>query len=452
MKDKLRKLLYAIEVDRAVFFGALTKIWSAIAGLLTAFLIILKFTPECQGYYYTFTSLLALQVFVELGLSTVIIQFASHEWSKLRLDSNGRITGDKDALSRLVSLANSTFKWFITGGVIIAFILGLAGYIFFLWSKANHGVSWVLPWFSLCFVTGISVCLIPVWSLLEGCNQVSTVYTYRFFQGIAVNLVIWIAIFSGAKLWSATIMVMATILCGVLFFKYRYQNFVKNLLFTKPLDARIDWRKEIFPMQWRIAVSWISGYFIFAFFTPVIFHYYGAVVAGQFGMTWSIVGMIFMISSSWFLPKAPKFGILIAKKKYGELDALFVRIMRVFVIITALVAAMVWLAVYALNKLNHPFSARLLPVLPTTVFLIAQVIMILSVPFSVYLRAHKKEPLLFISVLSGVLTALAAFIFGKYYSVTAIGLGYLTVNIFLVPFIVLIWHRCRIEWHAEIVA
>ena len=48
-------------------------------------------TAELQGYYYTFTSLIALQVFLELGFSIVVTQFASHEWANLNLDKNGYI-------------------------------------------------------------------------------------------------------------------------------------------------------------------------------------------------------------------------------------------------------------------------------------------------------------------------------------------------------------------------
>lgn len=66
-------------MDRAVFYGFLTRIWGIAAAPVTALLIAGKFTPQIQGYYYTFTNLLSLQIFVELGLGTVIIQFASHE-------------------------------------------------------------------------------------------------------------------------------------------------------------------------------------------------------------------------------------------------------------------------------------------------------------------------------------------------------------------------------------
>lgn len=448
LKDKLRKLLYRVEVDKAVFFGVLSRIWVVIAGPLTALLIVIKFTPQYQGYYYTFSSLLSLQVFVELGLGMVIIQFASHEWSQLRIDDKGYITGDKEALSRLVNLANITSRWYLVGGAIIAFGLGLVGYIFFL-QKQTLDVNWSLPWFSLCFFTGINVCLIPVWSLLEGCNQVSSVYTSRFFQGIISSLAIWIAIFSGAKLWSASISVAVTVLFAVLFLKYKYLNFIKSLLFAKPLDFRINWRKEILPMQWRIALSWASSYFIFSLFTPVIFYYHGAVVAGQFGITWSVVGMVAAISNAWLLPKMPQFGILIAKKEYIQLDALFWRITRIFIIIDILTAVAVGCLIYLLDVIRSPFATRLLPVLPTIIFLAAQVIMSLSSPFSMYLIAHKKNPVVFISVIVGLAVGLSTFILGKYSTVTAIGIGYLIINMLLIPFIVLIWHRCRIQWHAD---
>lgn len=126
-----KRLLRKAEVDRAVFFGLLLKVWGIAVSPVSALLIAFKFTPELQGYYYTFGSLLALQGFIELGLGGVIIYFVSHEWSKLGIDKAGYIVGDREALSRLISLANLTLKWYLIGGLIIIFGLGIGGYIFF---------------------------------------------------------------------------------------------------------------------------------------------------------------------------------------------------------------------------------------------------------------------------------------------------------------------------------
>src|SRR3954469_1565888 len=90
--------------DRGVVWGLAGKIWNGLAGLVTAILITHAFTPVLQGYHSAFLSLLALQVFVELGLSTVLSVFASHEWSVLRLGSAGEIEGAAGARSRLASI------------------------------------------------------------------------------------------------------------------------------------------------------------------------------------------------------------------------------------------------------------------------------------------------------------------------------------------------------------
>ncbi len=444
----IRNILNRLEIDRAVFFGLLTKIWGIAVGPTTAILIVLCFTRELQGYYYTFTTIVALQVFAELGLGTVIIQFASHEWSKLNLDQSGHIVGDKDALSRLVSIANIAFKWYLVGGIIVTVGLGVGGYVFFSTSP-DSGINWTSPWLSLCFTTGIIVCLIPVWSLLEGCNQVSKLYTFRFFQSILTGIIVWIAILSGGGLWTASISGLVILLCSIFFLKWKYWTFLKTLLLTKPQGSKIKWRADMLPMQWRIALSWISGYFCFALFTPVLFKYHGSVVAGQMGMTWSLIAAMGVISGAWIAPKIPQFGMLIALKKYEELDNLFWRLTGIISIVTILIGFSIWFLVYMLYASNLSFATRLLPPLPTGLFILAQVLVNISGPFGCYLRAHKKEPLMFISVLSGVLVGLSTLILGKYYSVTAIATAFLIVHLIVIPVVIIIWYYCRKEWHTD---
>jgi len=110
---------------------------------------------------------------------------------------------------------------------------------------------------------------------------------------------------------------------------------------------------------------------------------------------------------------------------------------------------MAWLIIYILNEIGHPLAGRFLPLLPTGILLLSLFISVISVPFSTYLRIHKKEPLLFISVLAGIFTGLSSFILGKRYSAMGIAIGYLLVNMILVPIAFIIWYRCRIEWHED---
>ena len=448
----VKKLFNILEVDKAVFFGLLSKMWSFGAGPITAILIAFKFTPQLQGYYYTFGTLLSLQVFVELGLGTVIIQFASHEWSKLSLTNKGEINGNSDALIRLGNLFMIGIKWYLIGALIL--FLGLSfGGIYFFTTSQNDSVKWVLPWLSLCLFTGLSISIVPIWSILEGCNQVSKLYTYRFFQGLITSISMWVALFFGAELWTTSVSGIMTLIFGGIFIRQKYWNFFKSLIRNSIDGEQLTWRKDVLPMQWRIAVSWISGFLAFGIFTPVLFKYQGSVIAGQMGMTWTVIGVISALSAAWISPKVPRFGILIAQKKYIELDSFFWKVTKISITVSVIAGVIIGVIVYLLNYFNNPltqrFASRMLLPLPLSIFILAQIISTLSTPFSAYLRAHKKEPLMVISLIYGVLIGLSTFILGRYSSVLAVAIGYLVCNILIIPFIFLIWHRYSIIWHTK---
>jgi len=164
-------------------------------------------------------------------------------------------------------------------------------------------------------------------------------------------------------------------------------------------------------------------------------------------MTWSLIAVLSSISSVWVSPKAPYFGILIAQRKYKQLDKLFWRLVIIVTTVASLGALSIWSLVFILYKVQFSLITRILPPLPTGLFLLATVIMVISVPFSVYLRAHKMEPLMVLSVISGVALCASNLTLGKYFGATGMAAGYLVMNILLIPFVFLIWYRCRAKWH-----
>ena len=76
----LRRLLEWTTIDRVVVFGVMTKLWGFLAGPVTMVVIASYFDPVTQGYYYTFASVLALQVFVVMGLGRSIV--CSMDWTQ----------------------------------------------------------------------------------------------------------------------------------------------------------------------------------------------------------------------------------------------------------------------------------------------------------------------------------------------------------------------------------
>ena len=70
----LKGMLHLCGVDRPVAYVILGRGWSVLAGPITLYMIASFLTRDEQGYYYTFGSILGLQIFFELGLSYVILQ------------------------------------------------------------------------------------------------------------------------------------------------------------------------------------------------------------------------------------------------------------------------------------------------------------------------------------------------------------------------------------------
>jgi O-antigen/teichoic acid export membrane protein len=438
--------LSRLDVDYAVLFGILTRVWRLGAGPVTLLLIAARFTPELQGYYYTFYNLLALQIFVELGLGTVVVQFASHEWARLELDEQGRLVGDPKALSRLASLAQESLRWYARVAGIAAVSLGLGGWVFFS-RKATTGIEWLGPWLALCAYTALQLLLVPLWSLLEGCNQVVHTYFFRFVQSVVNSVALWLALLLGAELWTGPLAGAAVLAWAALFLRWRYRRFLRTL--RDPVQGpRIHWRTEIWPMQWRIALTWLSGYLIFSLFTPVLFYFHGPALAGQMGMTWSLIDTLSMTAFTFVATKVPRFGMLIARREYQKLDHLFFRSLLLAMIVACVGASLIWAGVYGLDAAAHPLAERLLKPTPTGLFLVATVLNQITFAMAVYLRAHKREPYLTILVAGALLATVFTLTLGRQFGAVGVGAGFLVVNSLILVPAVMIFLRRRDKWHA----
>ena len=64
-------------------------------------------------------------------------------------------------------------------------------------------------------------------------------------------------------------------------FLYSRRKLCLGLLRYPAGEQSVSWRNEIWPFQWKIAVSWICSYFSIQIFTPVLFAYRGPAEAGR---------------------------------------------------------------------------------------------------------------------------------------------------------------------------
>jgi len=436
--------------DRAIAFTVLARVWSSAAGIITVLLIGRLLTGVEQGFYYTFGSLLALQIVFELGFSIVILQLASHERAHLSIATDGTVSGDPIAHERLASVLQKSMRWYTTGAVFLGCALVPAGLYFF----ADHlhpgqSVAWRIPWCTVALATTLTFQIDPILSFLEGCGFVANIARLRLVQAMVGGILMWSVLWTGHGLFAPTMMIVGQVVVASVWL-FRRRALLLGLLRYKTDVHRIVWNREVWPFQWRIAVSWICGYFIFQLFIPVLFAYRGAVEAGQMGMSLSIAGALSAVSVSWVNTKASPFGALIARKRYEELDQIFFKALRHSVAVYAAGAFLVWVGVMYLNFVDNRLAHRVLSPMLLAFLFLGMLLSVVVNALSVYLRAHKQEKYLLSSILSAILVGCSTYFLGKHYGAAGMVIGYLAIGImFSLGYNTYIFIKYRREWHRD---
>jgi putative effector of murein hydrolase len=207
--------------------------------------------------------------------------------------------------------------------------------------------------------------------------------------------------------------------------------------------------KEVWPFQWRIAVSWLSGYFIFQIYNPILFAYRGAVVAGQMGMSLSMANGLQSLAVSWLTTKVAPFGSLIARKEFQQLDRVFFRALKQAVAVCVAITLTAWLTCLYLDIRNFKFAHRFLNPWLLAILFLSSVINIFVFGEAFYLRAHKQEKFLLNSVVSALAVALSAFIFGRLYGAAGMVVSTGVLNLGGFVWATLVFLKYRRIWHAE---
>jgi len=455
----LKRALRRVGVDGAVEFAVLAKLWQLLTGPLTQLILVVSFSKATQDYYYAFSSMLGMQVFVELGLHVILISVSSHEWSRLSLQ-DGQIAGDAAAKSRLISLGRMMQRWYGRAALIFAVAITIAGILFFGKAGIDNGgempqrenVAWLAPWIALVIVNGLQLPLLPLTAILEGCNQLSVINRVRFWQAVAGTVVVWLALTCGLGLWSLVASAAMRLTGELYLVAVRYRPFFTAFR-SPPEQDQVDWKQEILPLQWRIAVQGILLWLANSMPLLLIFKGRPEGEAAQLGMTWTILTALQGASLAWTETRRPVFGALIAARKFKELDDLFFRMMRLsMLIMTAAVICFsltVWWFGTRSEWLFERLADRMLPVGPTVMFGTAMVLLQFALCTNLYVRAHKRDPYLAASIVSSLSVAAFQLWLGNQYGGSGVAAGYLVGIAFVqVPLWTLIWVRTRKEWHA----
>lgn len=453
MRGLIKTLANKIGMDGAIAYSSGSRIVGGIAGVLSVFFITTFLTGVEQGFYYTFGSILALQVFFELGLTGIMTQFVAHEASHLSLNNKMEYEGEERYKSRLSSLIRFCVKWYTILAIIVFLFLLIVGFIYFnRFGNGHEVVNWKTPWILICVGTAIKLFQSPFNSILMGLGKVKEMSKIGFWQQVILPSTVWVGLASGLKLYVVGISYLASVLLWQLFVHYNGLEKIVINLWKNDINERVSYLKEIFPFQWKIALSWISGYFIFQMFNPVLFATEGAVVAGQMGMTLTALNAIQAFSMSWISTKIPLYSQLIALKDYTQLDMIFSKMLKQMTTICLSLLMLFSVVICLLNITqlrigNSVLAERFLSYLPIFLLSLTVYLQQFTNAWATYLRCHKQEPFLWYSIVQGIACCISTLLLGKMYGLYGIVIGYTAIFIIMFPWGYRIFKSKKVEWH-----
>ena len=444
-----KKLLKSIKnfVNADVIFSFASNFVGLIKGPIVMLLIPIFLTSDAQGYWYTFGSLSALSVFADLGFATIASQFSAHEFAHLRFDNKKNILGEDLSLNRLASLYKFVIKWAVVVCLIafpIIFIIGC-----FVLNMHTTAVMWFIPWIIMVTTSGINFIIKISLTFLEGCGQIKNVQLNNLICAILTSVVTVAMLITKCELYALVIPAVVNAVVSLSLMLIVFHRPLKQLISTK-IKFDYNWKHSFLKLIWKYAISWASGYFIFQIYTPLAFMMYDPTQAGKIGITLSLIQACFNLSSTWCNVLIPKINMSVANKDWKRAETLSKK-GGVLSIGTYIIGSIIILCGIGFLQEKIGILQRFLGIIPITFLLISY---LLQIPINIianYGRAHKQEPFMLISILSGAIIGASTLILVFIAPIEYIFVGFTFSNIIsLITFIVMFF-KLKSKWHEKFI-
>jgi hypothetical protein len=299
--------------------------------------------------------------------------------------------------------------------------------------------NWLPVWCFVVAFTAVNLFLSPQLAIVEATGHIGQVARLRLIQSILGYGIFWILLLSGAGLWVVAVVPGVSALSTWGWLNLRGDNLWHKTALT-PLIP-FSWRKDVFPLQWRLAVSWISGYFIFNLFTPIIFFYHGSKEAGRFGMSMAIFNAVTTLGISWITAKAPLFAMHISRNEFTELNRTFRGVLVRSISFTILLSAVILVMVAVATDLEWPIAKRITEFYTLVAIAVSAILNVIVFAYASYMRAHLEEPMAPLSVVAALLTIAVVFLTAKSSLVLMMALNASIITFISLPWTLILFRK-----------
>ena len=429
-----------------IFSTFLNLFWHLISGPIMLLLIPFYLTPEQQGYWYLFGSIAALSTFADLGFSNIVLQFSAHEYAFLEINSEGYLLGTESNLKKISSFFKFVIIWLRNICSVSFPIIVCVGVIFLARDKVLS--IYLLPWLIYALGSLINFFNNTILSFLEGMNQISKIQKTKFIVAFFNTLIIAAGLLLQINIYSLSFgMLLSSSFMFFTIFK-TYGKIVKQM-WKESKTFSYPWKKEILPLFKKYILSFVSGYFLFQIYTPLMHLFHGAEYSGKVGITMSLVTAAFQLANIFIYTITPQINMLIEKKDWKMLDNLFRN--RLLLSLCSYIFLWGCFAIFVYFFADFAFIPHILPRFLSykgiSILVFCYFIQLFVNSWAVYLRGHKQEPYWLTGIFAAVWVFLLTSLAGKMLSPDLFFIGLLSHYIWGLPVSYIIYRNDKKKWH-----
>jgi len=149
---------------------------------------------------------------------------------------------------------------------------------------------------------------------------------------------------------------------------------------------------------------------------------------------------MFGIANIWMTIIVPKMNMFVSQSDYDTLNPMFKRHL-LLAVLTYLLGVLVLFLGVTVFKSYIPFVDRLVSVSSLALISLAWLVQVVINALALYIRAHKEEPLVTVSFVSGVYIGMVTWLIALHLPVEYFFAGFLSAYIWGLPWVFLIFKR-----------
>jgi O-antigen/teichoic acid export membrane protein len=380
----------------------INRFFSLVKGPVTAFLQILYLSPQDQGLWYTFGGLGALTTFAELGFTQIISQFISQEYAHLSY-YNGEIYGSQYAVEKFFSLIRYAIQFYLIIIPTAMVFLIIIGFYFFL----NEMYYVFIAWCIYSFSGGISLVISLFQAIYLGLDKVPEIQKNILVNNVTVTISMWILLFFKVGIFSLAVSGVVGSIVTIVILYLINPRFWKQIINFKSFN-KYKWFKEVVPLQWKYALGFIAGYFIYQIFVPAVYKVDGNILAGKVGITLVLVGLLRTISDAFLGANLPRLNIMVAQKKEKEMFRLFLYLFLAAIFVNIFGAT--FIICFTIIIQNFSIGERFLSLSLTMILILFNISLNIIGILGNYTLLHKDGSLYPLSIVAGSIGAISMFV------------------------------------------